>query len=443
MSVSVFYSCFAGMIWIWTFQGTIVGLKQEGFLRMNVTLIIILLCIIMSGYFSATETAFSSLNRIRIKNMADKGNKRAALVLKLSEDYDRLLSTILIGNNIVNIACASLSTLLFVRLLGEDAGASVSTAVTTVIVLVFGEVSPKSIAKESPEKFSMFSAPILNFMAVLLTPLNFLFKQWKKVLSRFFHSSASQGITEEELITIVEEARQDGGIDEQEGDLLRNALEFNELKAADILTPRIDVVGVNVCAGAEEIASVFTETGYSRLPVYQDSIDNIVGILYHKDFYNKIYGTGKGIKDVIRPALFITRHKKISQLLQELQASNHHIAVVIDEFGGTVGIVTLEDILEELVGEIWDEHDEIIRSVEKLSDDEFLVLGNANVDKLLELLGYDEETEAVTVNGWIMNELQKLPEKGDSFRFHEWQITVMEMEERRVKSARICRCEQC
>lgn len=443
MSVSVFYSCFAGMIWVWTFQGTIVGLKQEGFLRMNVTLIIILLCIIMSGYFSATETAFSSLNRIRIKNMADKGNKRAALVLKLSEDYDRLLSTILIGNNIVNIACASLSTLLFVRLLGEDAGASVSTAVTTVIVLVFGEVSPKSIAKESPEKFSMFSAPILNFMAVLLTPLNFLFKQWKKVLSRFFHSSASQGITEEELITIVEEARQDGGIDEQEGDLLRNALEFNELKAADILTPRIDVVGVNVCAGAEEIASVFTETGYSRLPVYQDSIDNIVGILYHKDFYNKIYGTGKGIKDVIRPALFITRHKKISQLLQELQASNHHIAVVIDEFGGTVGIVTLEDILEELVGEIWDEHDEIIRSVEKLSDDEFLVLGNANVDKLLELLGYDEETEAVTVNGLIMNELQKLPEKGDSFRFHEWQITVMEMEERRVKSARICRCEQC
>lgn len=443
MSVSVFYSCFAGMIWVWTFQGTIVGLKQEGFLRMNVTLIIILLCIIMSGYFSATETAFSSLNRIRIKNMADKGNKRAALVLKLSEDYDRLLSTILIGNNIVNIACASLSTLLFVRLLGEDAGASVSTAVTTVIVLVFGEVSPKSIAKESPEKFSMFSAPILNFMAVLLTPLNFLFKQWKKVLSRFFHSSASQGITEEELITIVEEARQDGGIDEQEGDLLRNALEFNELKAADILTPRIDVVGVNVCAGAEEIASVFTETGYSRLPVYQDSIDNIVGILYHKDFYNKIYGTGRGIKDVIRPALFITRHKKISQLLQELQASNHHIAVVIDEFGGTVGIVTLEDILEELVGEIWDEHDEIIRSVEKLSDDEFLVLGNANVDKLLELLGYDEETEAVTVNGWIMNELQKLPEKGDSFRFHEWQVTVMEMEERRVKSARICRCGQC
>ena len=410
---------------------------------MNVTLIIILLCIIMSAYFSATETAFSSLNRIRIKNMADKGNKRAALVLKLSEDYDRLLSTILIGNNIVNIACASLSTLLFVRLLGEDAGASVSTAVTTVIVLVFGEVSPKSIAKESPEKFSMFSAPILNFMAVLLTPLNFLFKQWKKVLSRFFHSSASQGITEEELITIVEEARQDGGIDEQEGDLLRNALEFNELKAADILTPRIDVVGVNVCAGAEEIASVFTETGYSRLPVYQGSIDNIVGILYHKYFYNKIYGTGKGIKDVIRPALFITRHKKISQLLQELQASNHHIAVVIDEFGGTVGIVTLEDILEELVGEIWDEHDEIIRSVEKLSDDEFLVLGNANVDKLLELLGYDEETEAVTVNGWIMNELQKLPEKGDSFRFHEWQVTVMEMEDRRVKSARICRCEQC
>lgn len=217
MSVSVFYSCFAGMIWVWTFQGTIVGLKQEGFLRMNVTLIIILLCIIMSAYFSATETAFSSLNRIRIKNMADKGNKRAALVLKLSEDYDRLLSTILIGNNIVNIACASLSTLLFVRLLGEDAGASVSTAVTTVIVLVFGEVSPKSIAKESPEKFSMFSAPILNFMAVLLTPLNFLFKQWKKVLSRFSILLPVRGLRRRSLLRLWRRPGRMGGLMSRRG----------------------------------------------------------------------------------------------------------------------------------------------------------------------------------------------------------------------------------
>nr|WP_308627729.1 hemolysin family protein [uncultured Eisenbergiella sp.] len=404
---------------------------------MNITLLIIVLCIIMSAYFSATETAFSSLNRIRIKNMAEKGNKRAALVLKLSADYDRLLSTILIGNNIVNIACASLATLLFVRLLGEDLGASVSTAATTVIVLIFGEVSPKSIAKESPESFAMFSAPILNVMAILLTPLNYLFKQWKRVLSRLFRTSTSQAITEEELITIVEEAQQGGGIDEQEGDLLRNAIEFNDLKAADILTPRIDIKGVSMDSSGEEIASVFAATGYSRLPVYHDSIDNITGILYHKDFYNRIYGTGKKIKDVIRPALYITKHRKISHLLQELQASKLHIAIVIDEFGGTVGIITLEDILEELVGEIWDEHDEIIQSIQKLSGNEYVVMGSANADKLFEQLGIEEETESVSVNGWIMNELQKIPEKGDSFHFHDWQVTVTEMEERRVKTARI------
>lgn len=216
----------------------------------------------MSAYFSATETAFSSLNRIRIKNMADKGNKKAALVLKLSSDYDRLLSTILIGNNIVNIASASLSTLLFVRFLGEDMGASVSTAVTTVVVLIFGEVSPKSIAKEAPESFAMFSAPLLNGFALLLTPLNFLFKQWKKVLSRLFGTASNQTITEEELITIVEEAQQGGGIDSQEGELLRNAIEFNELKAADILTPRIDITGISADASRKKLLP------FSRLPVF-------------------------------------------------------------------------------------------------------------------------------------------------------------------------------
>ena len=408
---------------------------------MNITLLIIILCIVMSAYFSATETAFSSLNRIRIKNMADKGNKRAALVLKLSSDYDRLLSTILIGNNIVNIASASLSTLLFVRFLGEDMGASVSTAVTTVVVLIFGEVSPKSIAKEAPESFAMFSAPLLNGFALLLTPLNFLFKQWKKVLSRLFGTASNQTITEEELITIVEEAQQGGGIDSQEGELLRNAIEFNELKAADILTPRIDITGISADASSEKIASVFAATGYSRLPVYQGSIDNITGILYQKDFYNSVYGTDKAIESIIRPALYITRHRKISLLLKELQASKLHIAVVIDEFGGTVGIVTREDILEELVGEIWDEHDEIIQPIRRLSGKEYLVMGSANADKLFETLGVDEETETVSVNGWIMNSLSKIPEKGDSFSFHGWKVIVTEMEERRVKTARMVRTD--
>ena len=239
----------------------------------TISLMIITAGIILSAYFSATETAFSSLNRIRIKNMAEKGNKKACLVMRLSENYDSLLSTILIGNNIVNIASASLATVLFVKLLGDEVGPSVSTAVTTIIVLIFGEVTPKSIAKESPEKFAMFSAPFLNVLMVLLTPFNFLFGQWKKMLSMIIKPTDESGITEEELLSIVEEAKQDGGIDEQENMLIRSALEFTEQEAVDILTPRIDITAVSTETTKEEIANVFADTAYSRLPIYEDSID--------------------------------------------------------------------------------------------------------------------------------------------------------------------------
>lgn len=249
----------------------------------SISLIIIIVCIVMSAYFSATETAFSSLNKIRIKNMAEKGNKKAALVMKLSESYDSLLSTILIGNNIVNILSASLATVLFVKMLGDEAGPSVSTAVTTVVVLIFGEVSAKSIAKESPEKFAMFSAPLLRVLVCLLTPFNFLFMQWKKLLSLIIKSEEDGGITEEEFLSIVEEAEEDGGINEQESMIIQNAIEFTAQEAIDVLTPRIDITGVSTTATKEEIANIFTETAYSRLPLYEDTLDHIVGIIYHKD----------------------------------------------------------------------------------------------------------------------------------------------------------------
>lgn len=285
----------------------------------TITLIIIVLCVMMSAYFSATETAFSSLNRIRIKNMADKGNKRAALVAKLSDQYDSMLSTILIGNNIVNIGCSSLATVLCLKWLGEDMGPSISTIATTVVVLIFGEISPKSIAKESPEKFAMFSAPILKVLMVILTPFNYLFGLWKKLLSKIIKSDEDRGITEEEILTIVEEATQEGGIDEEEGSLIRSAIEFREMEAVDILTPRIDVEGVEIHATKEQIAEVFTETGYSRLPVYEDSLDHIVGIIYHKDFHNYVYHTEQEVSSIIRPVRFITKTRKISDLLKELQ----------------------------------------------------------------------------------------------------------------------------
>lgn len=403
----------------------------------TISLIIIVACIIMSAYFSATETAFSSLNRIRVKNMAEKGNRKAALVLELSENYDKLLSTILIGNNIVNIASASLATVLFVRMLGESAGPSVSTVVTTVVVLIFGEISPKSIAKEMPEKFAMFSAPMLKLLEKILTPLNFFFVLWKRLLSLVVKTSDEVGITEEELLTLVEEAEHDGGIGEQESTLIRSAIEFNDLEAIDICTPRIDVVGVSTEAGVEEIAQIFAQTGFSRLPLYHGSLDDIEGILYQKDFHNRVYHDKESLQSIIRPALFITPSKKIGTLLRELQKEKSHIAVVIDEFGGMVGIVTLEDILEELVGEIWDEHDKVVEDIKKISDGEYVVSGSANIDKLFEELDIEQEMEVITVSGWVMDELGKIPQEGDRFLWEGWEVTVVKMVERRVDKVRL------
>ena len=410
----------------------------------STSVLIIIFCVLFSGYFSATETAFSSLNRIRVKNLAEKGDKKAKLVLDMLENFDSLLSTILIGNNIVNIACASVATLLFVRLLGEEQGPSVATIVITIVVLIFGEVTPKSIAKENPEKFAMFAAPFLNVLMIILTPFNFLFIQWKKLISKIFHTENDYSITEEELLTIVEEAEQEGRIDEQESSLIRSAIEFSEQEAIDILTPRIDIVGVSYDATKEEIAQIFEETNYSRLPVYKESIDHIIGILYQKDFYN-LDDEETSFEHIIRPAMFITESKKIGELLQELQQKKSHIAIVLDEYGGTTGIVTLEDILEELVGEIWDEHDEVINEIEKISDTEYIVHGSTNLEDLFEVLDMGmkineevEEMEVVTVSGWVMEEvLERIPSKGDVGTWQNLKVTVLEMDENRVEKIKL------
>lgn len=403
----------------------------------TLSLVIIVFCVMMSAYFSATETAFSSLNRIRIKNMAEKGDKKAALVLRLSENYDCLLSTILIGNNIVNIGATSLTTVLFVKMLGEDAGASVSTIVTTIVVLIFGEVSPKSIAKECPEKFARFSAPILNALIKVLTPLNFLFRQWKKLLSKIFKTEGDTGITEEELLTIVEEAEAEGGIGKEESTLIRSAIEFNELVAVDIFTPRVDVIGIPVDAPKEEVAKIFAETGYSRLPVYVENLDHIVGILYQKDFHNFIAHTEDSIRDSVRPVLFVAKNRKVDDLMKELQQKKLHIAVVMDEYGGTAGIVTLEDILEELVGEIWDEHDEVVHEIEKLGEGEYRVSGKANVEKLFEELDREREFDVLTVSGWVMDELGCIPSEGASFVSDGCKVVVTRMCGKRIGEVHI------
>ena len=259
------------------------------------------------------------------------------------------------GNNLVNIASTTISTLLFVKALGDSAGPTVSTVVMTVVVLVFGEVSPKSLAKENAEAFAMISAPFIRILIVLLKPVNFLFTQLKKGLKKLVRSSPNHSVTDSELLTIVEEAEQEGGIDKSESAMLRNVIEFDDIQAIEIMTPRVDVEAVPRDVTAKDAAALFRETGYSRLPVYEDTIDNIVGVIHEKDFYSSVWGQDKEVMSILKPAEFIPPSMNISNLMKLLQQKKSHMAVIVDEFGGTEGIVTLEDVIEELVGENWDE----------------------------------------------------------------------------------------
>ncbi len=387
--------------------------------------------IALSAYFSATETAFSSLNKTRLRAMAEKGNKKAALALKLNEDYDKLLSTILIGNNIVNLSAASVGTVLFISLYG-DIGATVSTAVITVLVLIFGEITPKSAAKDSPERFAMFSAPFIRCLTWLFTPLNFIFGLWKKLVSKLFKLENREKMSQEELLLLVDEVQEDGSINQDESDLLKSAIEFNELKAEDILTHRVNLEAVDVESGKLEIAKVFNETKFSRLPVYEESIDNIVGIIHQKDFYQGAGITEKSIRDIMTPPIFVLKSEKISELLKLLQDNQAQVAVILDEYGGTLGIVTLEDILEELVGEIWDEHDEVTEDFESIGENEYRVDCAVNFDDFCSFFGITSDSESISVGGWAMEQLGKIPEVGDSFEFSSLSVRINETDGQRV-----------
>lgn len=407
-------------------------------------LIIIGVCIIFSAFFSATETAFTTFNRIRMKNLAEKGNKKAALVLKLSDKYDTLLSTILIGNNIVNILASSLATVFFTSLLigkgGEELGATVSTIVMTVVVLIFGEISPKTAAKINPDKFSLFAASFIYLLLILFTPFTLLFKLWQTLIGKMFRAKEDPGMTEEELISIIEEAEEDGGLDKEESTLIKSAIEFNELEVGDIFTPRIDITAVRSDVTKEEMAKVFSESGYSRVPIYEDDLDNITGIVYYKDFFTTAFKTNVPIYDIIKPVMYVTKTQKINDLLKDLQEKQLHFAVVTDEYGSTAGIVTLEDILEEIVGEIWDEHDEIVEEIKLIGDREYIVSGMTNLDKFydeLKLGDVDEDNEASTVNGWAMNALGKIPEEGDCFETDGLVLKVLTMDGRRIQDLHI------
>ena len=401
-----------------------------------VTLVIL---VAFSAFFSASETAFSSLNQIRLKSRADDGDRTAARVLAMSEQYDKLLSTILIGNNIVNIAAASIGTIIFTKMLGAERGAPVSTMVLTIVVLIFGEVTPKSLAKEMPETIATAVAPVLSLLMLVLTPLTWLFSQWKRLLNHFVHSSESDTITEGELMTMVSEAENDGELTDRESELIRSAIEFDDVEVEEILTPRVDVVAVADDISLEELAQTFAESGYSRLPVYHGTIDNIIGVVHEKDFYIARLKKATKIDDLVAPTLYTTGSTQISQLLRTLREQHHHMAVVVDEYGGTEGIITLEDILEELVGEIWDEHDEVTEDFRKQSDGSWLVSGSASVDDLFETLDLpeDEDIDSNTVNGLVQEKTCHLPKVGDHFSLGEYDGVVTRTARRRVTEVRL------
>ena len=401
---------------------------DSSLIGMTVAIVILVMC---SAYFSATETAFTSLNTIRMKTWAENGDKRAARALAVGEDYDKLLSSILIGNNIVNITATTISTLLFTKIF-VTYGATISTVVITIVVLIFGEISPKSVAKEFPERFAMFSAPILRVIILVLTPLNFLFSMWKKLLSKIFKPSGDDGITEEELMGIVDQAESEGGLDAHEGDLIRASIEFNDLDVSDILTPRVDLVAVDEESTMQEVGALFVENGYSRLPVYNETIDNIIGVVHQKDFYKARVRGEDRLAMIKSPVVYTTPNTKIFKLLRILQMNKVHMAVVVDEYGGTEGIVTLEDILEELVGEIWDEHDEVTEFLRKQPDGSYNIDCTTDLDDMYDLFEIKGECEASTVSGWVLEQIDRIPKQGDHFIAEGLEVTVTAVDNRRV-----------
>lgn len=404
---------------------------------MNGYLIAIIILTLCSTFFSATETAFSSANKIKLKNMAADDNKRAALALKLAEDFDRLITAVLVGNTIANIVMTSVATVYGIMTWGARIGPTIATVIVTVLILVLGEISPKIIAREYSEEVALFLAPMVRALIVILTPLTFIFNGLKIFLKKAFGRNEEPEFSEDELLTIVEEAEAGGAIGEEQSELIANAIEFNDIEAIDILTPRVDIVAVERGTPVADIKKVFKESGLSRLPVYEDDLDDIIGVINQKDLYNNNVKTIKDTEKIIKPVAYVAETLKAAVLLRKMQAKRTHIAIVVDEYGGTTGLVTLEDIIEEIVGDIYDEHDTVeSRDVRSAGNDTYMVSGGANLEDFFEMFNEEIEVDATTVNGWVMIELDRLPKVGDEFdyesRHKKFHVKVTKADARRA-----------
>lgn len=406
-------------------------------------IVLIILLVVCSAFFSATETSLTTVNKIRLKNMADNGNKAAQRTLNILAKYDKALTTILIGNNIVNIACSSIATVLCIALVGEQYGSLVSTIATTLIVLTFGEIIPKSMAKDFAEPFAMFSSAVISFLMVILTPFSAFFILLKNGVSKLFHRKETVSMTEEELKVMIDEIEDEGVLETQESDLVRSALEFDEITVDEIITPRVRITAVEAGESVDEVRKKFLREEYSRMPVYERTLDNIVGIITEKEFFKQYEKNSDfTIRSIMQETLYLPQMQKLSEVFRTMQKQKCHMSVVLDQHGGTLGIVTMEDILEELVGEIWDESDEVKSPVTVVGHDVFEVYGDVSLNSLRRFfdardIRADIESEAHTVAGWVLGLFGSIPKSGDVITSGCFTVTVLEAAELRVNKVRI------
>ncbi len=406
---------------------------------------IIVVLILLSGFFSGTETAYSCANKIKLKSMITLGKKNAQAVYAFADEkYDKLVTAILVGNNIVNLTATTLSATLFARLLsGAAYSDAVSTAVMTVFVLIFGEITPKYLASVYPEKFCFIVYPLMQLFYWVLMPLCKIFDGFKWLLMKIFKLKKDETVTDEELMSLVDEAEESGTLKEDESELLRSALEFDDLKVEDILVPRVDVYAVEENSTMEEVAEIFEKSGYSRLPVYKETIDNVIGLIHQRDFFINYVKGEKQIGHLVQEIVFTSEYTRISTLLKQLQKQKIHMAAVSDEYGGLVGIVTLEDILEELVGEIWDEHDEETVLCGKIADGEFWVDGKCELEEFFALFEKeeDEECESNTVGGWVTEKFGRIPANGEVITIEDIEVRVVKATKQKILKIRVKQVE--
>lgn len=401
------------------------------------TLFSLMVLIALSAFFSASEMALSSVNRVRLRAMSENGDLRAQRALDLTENFDRTLSVILIGNNVVNIAAASMATVFATRLL-PNGGVAIATFATTLVILVFGEVMPKSVAKENAEALSLSFGGMLSVMCFLLTPLSILFVKLQALVSRLCGQKENQPlVTEQELKNIIETIEEEGVLDEQRSELMQSALDFDETTVQEVLTPRVDMTAINIDDPPDKTRDIILAERFSRIPVYERSLDNIIGILYARDYLEAALSGERPVqlRPLLAKPLFVHKTQRISSLLSEFKKERLHMAVVIDDFGGTMGIVSLEDLLEELVGEIYDEDEEATEDFVELSDGVYRISGDFSVEEVMERIGYEErdfESEFATLGGWALQQLGRIPQSGDSFEYNGITVTIEEMDDQRI-----------